>query len=53
MLRACSVFNAAQVDNLPPLPPKIPNEPLELLHNVERFIEATEAKVEHGGNRAC
>ena len=53
MLRVYSVFNASQVDNLPPLPEQKPKEPVELLQGVEYFIEATEAKFEHGGNRAC
>jgi antirestriction protein ArdC len=53
MLKTYSVFNASQVDHLPPLPERLPREPLELLREVEEFIDATEAKLEHGGNRAC
>jgi antirestriction protein ArdC len=53
MLRAYNVFNASQVDNLPPapMPPEVPFE--ARLLNVERFVDATGAKMEFGGNRAC
>lgn len=53
MLRVYPVFNASQVDNLPALPEQKAKEPIELLRDAEHFIEATEAKIEHGGNRAC
>jgi antirestriction protein ArdC len=53
MLKAYSVFNASQVDHLPRLFERLPREPLELLGEIEDFIDATEAKLEHGGNRAC
>ena len=52
MLRTYNVFNASQVDNLAALE-QTPREPVELLSDVDDFIAATEAKIEHGGNRAC
>lgn len=50
--RASYVFNAAQVDGytLPDAPQ--PLGPVERLEAVDRFIAATRARVEHGGERA-
>ncbi|MGE0516974.1 MAG: ArdC family protein [Hyphomicrobiaceae bacterium] len=50
--RASYVFNAAQVDGytLPDAPQ--PLGPIERLDAVDRFITATGASVEHGGDRA-
>ena len=50
--RASSVFNAAQVDGyaLPDSPQ--PLGPVERLEAVDRFVTATGARIEHGGERA-
>lgn len=50
--RASHVFNAAQVDGytLPDAPQ--PLGPIERLEAVDRFIAATGARIEHGGDRA-
>lgn len=50
--RASNVFNAAQVDGytLPDAP--IPLGPIERLEAVDRFITATGARIEHGGDSA-
>lgn len=50
--RASSVFNAAQVDGytLPDSPQ--PLGPVERLDMVDRFVAATGARIEHGGERA-
>ena len=47
--RSFSVFNAAQVDGYTPPPPIDPLPPVERLAAVDRFIEATHARIrEHG-----
>jgi antirestriction protein ArdC len=50
--RASYVFNAAQVDGyaLPDAP--LPLGPIERLEAVDRFVAATGARIEHGGERA-
>lgn len=50
--RASYVFNAAQVDGyaLPDAP--TPLGPIDRLETVDRFIIATGARIEHGGDRA-
>jgi antirestriction protein ArdC len=50
--RASHVFNAAQVDGftLPDAPQ--PLGPIERLEAVDRFVAATGARIEHGGDRA-
>jgi antirestriction protein ArdC len=50
--RASYVFNASQVDGytLPDAP--TPLGPIERLEAVDRFIAATGARIEHGGDRA-
>ena len=50
--RASHVFNAAQVDGytLPDAPQ--PLGPIERLEGVDRFIAATGASIQHGGDRA-
>lgn len=50
--RASYVFNAAQVDGyaLPEAP--APLGPIERIEGVDRFVRATGARVEHGGERA-
>lgn len=52
MARASYVFNAAQVDGfeLPPQPE--PLGPVARLESADRFVTATGARVEHGGDRA-
>lgn len=52
MARASCVFNAGQVDGytLPEAPPLL--GPIERLAAVDRFIAATGARIEHGGDRA-
>lgn len=52
LARASHVFNAAQVDGYQ-MKPEAPRADLtERLDHVDRFIAATGAAVEHGGNRA-
>ncbi|MGD9785935.1 MAG: ArdC family protein [Hyphomicrobiaceae bacterium] len=50
--RASYVFNAAQVDGyaLPDAP--LPLGPIERLEAIDRFVAATGARIEHGGERA-
>lgn len=48
--RATPVFNADQVDGLREAPVA---GPIEELQDVDDFIVRTEAKIIHGGNRAC
>ncbi len=48
--RATPVFNADQVDGLGQAPAVAP---FEELRDVDGFIVRTEAKIIHGGNRAC
>jgi antirestriction protein ArdC len=52
VVRASYVFNAAQVDGyaLPDAPQ--PLGPVERLEAVDRFVAATGARIEHGGERA-
>jgi antirestriction protein ArdC len=50
--RASSVFNAAQVDGYTRPDAPQPLGPIERLLAVDRFIAATGARVEHGGDRA-
>jgi antirestriction protein ArdC len=48
--RATPVFNADQVDSLDKVPVAAPVQDLQ---DVDGFIARTEAKIVHGGNRAC
>ncbi len=50
--RASPVFNASQVDGfeLPTEPDPLP--PIERIACADRFVNATKAKIEHGGDRA-
>lgn len=50
--RASSVFNASQVDGYTMPDPPQPLGPIERLEAVDRFIAATGARIEHGGDRA-
>lgn len=50
--RASSVFNAAQVDGYTPPDSPQPLGPVERLDMVDRFVAATGARIEHGGERA-
>ncbi len=52
--RASWVFNAAQVDGNVAQVPALPERPLfERIASVDRVIEATGARIEYGGSRAC
>ena len=50
--RASRVFNADQVNGfeLPEPPPELP--PIERIEHADKFVAATKAKIEHGGERA-
>jgi antirestriction protein ArdC len=50
--RASHVFNASQVDGYAPPDAPQPLGPIERLEAVDRFIVATGARIEHGGDRA-
>ena len=50
--RASSVFNASQVDGYTMLDAPVTLGPIERLDAVDRFIAATGARIEHGGDRA-
>jgi antirestriction protein ArdC len=50
--RASYVFNAAQVDGYALPEPPTTLGPIERIASVDRFIRATGARVEHGGDRA-
>jgi antirestriction protein ArdC len=55
-MKSYTVFNAEQVDGLPPhfyaaVPP--PREDLTRLDGVDRFFAATGARIVHGGDIAC
>ena len=50
------VFNIEQIDGLPEHyygKPRTPPNSVERIAHAERFLEATGAKVVHGGNKAC
>jgi antirestriction protein ArdC len=52
--RASWVFNAAQVDGHVAQAAALPERPLfERIASVDRVIEATGARIEYGGSRAC
>lgn len=51
--KASWVFNVAQVEGYEPPPPLPSLGPIERLERVERFVEATGAVIEIGGERAC
>jgi antirestriction protein ArdC len=50
--RASSVFNAAQVDGYAGDPPPEPLGPIERIEAADRFVSASGARIEHGGDRA-
>lgn len=52
MARIFNVFNAAQVDGLPEEAPRVPLSAQQRDSAALRFIEATEAHITHGGDRA-
>ncbi len=52
MLRTYSVFNEDQIDGLPKTEPEI-LPPEKRIENAEHFIEATNAAISIGGNKAC
>jgi len=51
MLKTFVVFNVAQVDGLPHSTDIVPHDRPETL--AQRFIDATGARIHHGGDRAC
>jgi antirestriction protein ArdC len=57
-LKGYTVFNVEQIDELPPhfyakAEPPAPGQPIERVAHAEAFLEATGARVTHGGNVAC
>jgi antirestriction protein ArdC len=50
--RASCVFNVAQVDGFPLPDAPQPLGPIDRIEAVDRFIRATGARIEHGGDRA-
>ena len=53
MLRSFSVFNVAQIDGLPELPPIEELPPEARYAAVDTFIAATKADIRYGGDIAC
>lgn len=56
-LRRCFVFNAQQIDRMPPMEPSVASDPFEPVARAEAIIEAlktqTGLRVVHGGDKAC
>ena len=50
--RASYVFNAVDVEGYVPPDPPEPLGPIERIEAADRFVKATGAKIEHGGERA-
>ncbi len=53
MLRTFTAFNVEQVDGLPPPPQRTPMPVSVREIAAQQFVEATGARIEHGGDIAC